>query len=337
MQLLPHSEIFDAEKNPQFWVLVDVLFYTVCQLQCSHMSRYEIVILLLLDLFLFVVKDEQDKLKIFHHLPKVFTLHLRGHPVIIIGVVAALAAHFVQHHRQTKSILFFLSVTCAVFFASFGAGVVLMAALEIGIVAAYMYMWETTYIAPPKTDDDLKIEQLLQKEDTIMRDHAIAQDLVTKLKKLRVALTHEKDNLKKQTDLADKESRDGEGDKEAEKEEDLVLKNMLDLDELSQLIEILVSQSSQEMKYWLPKDIMSVLNNEEVSAYLWAYLNTQDMMPSTSNVKKLIKYSRADSFSGHSGTALGEDYSFDLFTFDKNNIHQDSLVIGCSQIYKKFK
>ena len=200
MLLQPSSEIFDTEKNPQFWVLVDVLFYTICQLQCSHMSRYEIMILFLLDIFLFVVKDEQDKLRIFHSLPKIFTLHLRGHPLIILGVAASIAAHLLQHRKQTKSILFFLSVTTAVFFASFGVGVVLAAALEIGVVAAYMYMWETTYIAPPKTDDDLKIEQLLKKEDVIMRDHAIAQDLVTKLKKLKVALNREKDNLKKQKD-----------------------------------------------------------------------------------------------------------------------------------------
>ena len=137
--------------------------------------------------------------------------------------------------------------------------------------------------------------------------------------------------------VADKDSRDDNGDKDVEKEEDIVLKNMLDLDELKQLIEILVSQSSQEMKYWLPKDIVSVLNNEEVSAYLWAYLNTQDMIPTKNNVKKLIKYSRTDSLSTKTGTALGEDYNFDLFTYDKNNIHRDSLVLGCMQIFKKFK
>ena len=122
-----------------------------------------------------------------------------------------------------------------------------------------------------------------------------------------------------------------------DREDDLVSRNKLDLADLEQLIQILVSQSDQEMKYWLPKDILSVLNNEEVSAYLWAYLNTQDMIPHTVDTKKLMLLNRADSFGHNSGTALGEDFNFDLFNFDLINIHKDSLVIGCSQIYNKFK
>ena len=136
--------------------------------------------------------------------------------------------------------------------------------------------------------------------------------------------------------VADKDSRDDNGDKDVEKEEDIVLKNMLDLDDLRQLIEILVSHNSQEMKYWLPKEILSVMNNEEVSAYIWAYLNTQDMIPSPRAVKNIISFHRSDS-AATNGPSIGEDFNFDLFTFDKNNIHQDSLVIGCSQIFKKFR
>jgi hypothetical protein len=125
-----------------------------------------------------------------------------------------------------------------------------------------------------------------------------------------------------------------------DREDDYITKNRLNLDDLEQLIQILVSQSDQEMKYWLPKDILSVLNNEEVSAYLWAYLNTQDMIPHHTDQKTITSFNRADSFGhfGHnSGTSLGEDFNFDLFNFDLANIHKDSLVIGCSQIYRKFK
>ena len=91
--------------------------------------------------------------------------------------------------------------------------------------------------------------------------------------------------------VTERESKDNSV-KEGEKEEDLIIKNMLELDDLKKLIEILVSHNSQEMKYWLPKDILSVMNNEEVSAYLWAYLNTHDMIPSPRAVKNIVNINR---------------------------------------------
>ena len=113
---------------------------------------------------------------------------------------------------------------------------------------------------------------------------------------------------------------------------------MLNIIDVKQLIEILMSHNDQEMKYWLPKDILSVLQNEEVSAYLWAYLNPAEMLPEESNFKKFKTMSGADNFASlRLSNALGEDYNFDLFSFDKLNMHVDSLVIGCSQIYTKFK
>ena len=83
---------------------------------------------------------------------------------------------------------------------------------------------------------------------------------------------------------------------------------------------------------------MSVLNNEEVSAYLWAYLNTYDIFPDGPSMKKFKSLTVADSNSTMSAaSSLGTDFNFDLFAFDKANMYCDSLVLGCSQIYSKFK
>jgi hypothetical protein len=113
---------------------------------------------------------------------------------------------------------------------------------------------------------------------------------------------------------------------------------MLSLNDLQQLIDFLVAQNNQEMKYWLPKDILSVLQNEEVSAYLWAYLNPAEMLQEAPDLKCLRSMSNTENLNllTHSNS-WGEDFNFDLFAFDKANIHIDSLVIGCSQIFSKFK
>jgi hypothetical protein len=117
-----------------------------------------------------------------------------------------------------------------------------------------------------------------------------------------------------------------------------LIRQTLTVQDVKSLIEILLSHNSQEMKYWLPKDILSVLNNEEVSAYLLAYLNTQDMIPSPRSVKKNSKSNRKQKRDECESTAdIGVDFNFDLFAFDKSNLHQNSLVVGCTEIYKKFK
>ena len=193
-----NTDIFDIEKNYAVWILVDILFYTLSLLLSTHITRYETCILMCLDLFLLVVKDEYDKLKIFHSLPKVFVLHVKGNPFIVVMSVVLILSHLRQQHKSYKSILFFLAITCGVYFASFGISKMYAASFGVSVIAAFVYMWETaTFTAIPRLDDDLRFEQLLKKEDIVMKDHAIAQDLVAKLKKLKVALSIEKERNKK--------------------------------------------------------------------------------------------------------------------------------------------
>jgi hypothetical protein len=349
------SDSEDRKLYTSIWVLLDLLYYILNLAFNEKASIYETCILGLLDMFLYWTKDEKDKLRTFHSLPKVFLVHLRN-PVLLTAIAIALfGLHAWQQLKASRSVVFFAVIALAVFLASFGVSKIVALAFVTGIMASYMYLWESIEPQAPKEEPQVNFDQLTQhNDDPHMKDQAIAQDLVSKLKRLKVAIIYEQEKIRRHAIVqAEKlrqpqrrikrtrsrsvaESKDN-SDKDLEKEEDLVKKNMLELEDLKQLIEILVSHNSQEMKYWLPKDILSVLNNEEVSAYLWAYLNTQDMIPSPRAVKKLISKVKSEAGNLHLGSSIGEDFNFDLFTFDQNNIHQDSLVIGCSQIFSKFK
>ena len=349
------SDSDDRRLDTPTWLLLDLLYYLLNIGFNGYASMYEICMLGLLDAFLYWTKDEKDKLRIFHSLPKVFLVHLRNPILLTLLAFGLLLLHAWQHLRANKSVVFFMAISLAVFFASFGVTKIVALSFVTGIMASYMYLWESIEPMPAKDESAAKFDQITQhNDDPHMKDQAIAQDLVSKLKRLKVAMIYEQEKIRKHAMLQAEnlrqphrrikrtrsrsvaESKDN-SDKDIEKEEDLVKKNMLELEDLKQLIEILVSHNSQEMKYWLPKDILSVLNNEEVSAYLWAYLNTQDMIPSPRAVKKLISNAKSESVNLKLGSSIGEDFNFDLFTFDKNNFHQDSLVIGCSQIFSKFK
>jgi hypothetical protein len=92
------------------------------------------------------------------------------------------------------------------------------------------------------------------------------------------------------------------------------------------------------MKYWVPRDVQSVLNNEEASAYLLAYLNTQDMIPSPSEFRTGAKSKNKNSlFSRMSNIEnIGDDYNFNMFSYDLEVLHIDTMVHACTNIYKKF-
>ena len=355
LERLLASELEDRHLDVPIWTLLDCLYYAMNLHMNQKASLYEILMLAALDYFLQTTKDEKNKVKVFHNLPKVFLIHIGNPLVLTIMAIAMVALHCWQHLRLNKSVVFFLAITLSIFLSSFGVTKIIALSFVTGIMASYMYLWESIDPVTQKDEEFIKFDQLTQhNEDPHMKDQAIAQDLVSKLKRLKKAMIYKSEKDRKHAQLMAEpastrrksmkrtrsrsvaESKDN-SDKDVEKDEDVVKKCMLELDDLKQLIEILVSHNSQEMKYWLPKDILSVLNNEEVSAYLWAYLNTQDMIPSPRAVKKIISTVKSDSANQHMGSAIGEDFNFDLFSFDKNNIHQDSLVIGCSQIFSKYK
>lgn len=113
---------------------------------------------------------------------------------------------------------------------------------------------------------------------------------------------------------------------------------MLGINDIRTLIELLLAHNSQNMKYWIPKEVQSVLNNEEVSAYLLAYLNTQDMLPSPRffKSKNLTKFKNS-LFSRISKIEnIGDDYNFNIFSLDIDLRHKDTMVVAVSNIYQKF-
>jgi hypothetical protein len=343
------SDLGDRPADIDLWVLLDLVFYLMYIWLDKRASIFEIVTLGALDVFLYLTKDDRDKLKVFHSLPRIFLLHLKNNPILTILNLLTIGLHSWMHIRSNKSVVFFLAITLSIYCSSLGITKIIALSFVTGIMASYMYLWETIEPVPQRDEETLKFEQLSNNDDPFIKDQAIAQDLVSKLKRLKVAMIMEKERIRKtqmlrrdldknkvkrnrSRSVADKEDKDN-SDKDENQE---VIRNVLSLEDLKQLIEILVSHNSQEMKYWLPKDILSVLNNEEVSAYLWAYINTQDMIPSPRAVKNIIASNKQESIKLQTGNSIGEDFNFDFFDFAKNNIHKDSLLIACSQIYKKF-
>lgn len=108
--------------------------------------------------------------------------------------------------------------------------------------------------------------------------------------------------------------------------------------DIKTLIEILLAHNSSNLKYWIPRKVQSILNNEEVSAYLLAYLNTQDMLESPREFKgkrkSIFKNSRFATTEKLVNVA--DDYNFDVFDFDRDLLHVDTMVNAVNSIYRKF-
>lgn len=112
----------------------------------------------------------------------------------------------------------------------------------------------------------------------------------------------------------------------------------LDVEDIKTLIELLLAHNQNNLKYWIPQKVRSVLNNEEVSAYLLAYLNTQDVLESPRHFKgkKTHFITNPEFFKSKRLESIGEDYNFDVFSFDRETFHQDSMRIACQALYDKF-
>ena len=115
------------------------------------------------------------------------------------------------------------------------------------------------------------------------------------------------------------------------------LNSCLSVEDLKTLIEMLLAHNTQDMKYWIPREVKSVLNNEEVSAYLLAYLNTADMIPSPGNFKRIGRRLKNSLFSRIAKIEnIGDDFNFNIFSYDMEVLHKDTMVLACSSIYQKF-
>lgn len=342
------------------FIVADLLFYLLQAVLSKQASRYEISILAALEIFLLLGKDEKDKLSVFHSLPKVLIFDLHSNVLMVLLLLAFLGVQYVQEWNSRGVLTFFLAITVGVYAASFGVSKVLALGTFLLISFLYIYGWESLEAEQMRSKAEafggVEDEQMMHQErDSILKDQAIAQELVAKLKRLKVAMIYENERNKKIQTIQrrqqeqkhrsrSKSASRGKGEDDSgtepstnlEKEDDLVIKNRLDLNELEQLIQILVAQNNQDVKYWLPKDVVSVLNNEEVSAYLWAFLNTQDMARPTHGSKKFKKHTKQNRLQEPIISGLGEDYNHDLFAYDKQNMSIDTLVNGCCLIYSKF-
>jgi hypothetical protein len=199
--------LFDMQTNMHTWIMADVLFYTFNILLNKNTSTYEVMILAMLDIFLFVAKDDKDKLKIFHSLPKLFLLHIRNNPVLTLMTTFFLAVHLIQHKKSSSVITLFTAITLAIFGASFGISRIVSCGLLTGVMAAYMYIWENSDTLPPVQPEAPVIQPSspdLPTDDHMVKDQAIAQDLVSKLKKLKAALIIEMENTKKMFNSKDR-------------------------------------------------------------------------------------------------------------------------------------
>lgn len=187
------------------WLCLDALYYLAQLYLNQKASAYELVILALLDVFLYAAKDDKEKLQAFHNLPKVFLLHLQEKAILNLLTMALVGLHTFLQMGSNKSVVFFLAITLAIFLSSFGTTRVVGVSFVTGIMASYMYLWES--LEPPAqpstfredTDSPLKLDQMSVPEDVHVKDHAIAQDLVTKLKRLKVAMIIEQEKSRKST------------------------------------------------------------------------------------------------------------------------------------------
>ena len=191
----------DREVDSHTWLLLDLLFYLANLWANPRLSCYDLAVLGGLDAFLFLAKDERQKLQLFHNLPKLFLLHLRSPPLLNLLALGLVALHVSQQLRANKSVLFFAGVTLFVFFAALGTTKIIALSFVTGIMASYLYLWEA--IEPnSKTlaadENNLKaVEDNSTQDENQFKDQAIAQEIVSKLKKLKVAMIIEQERHKK--------------------------------------------------------------------------------------------------------------------------------------------
>ena len=171
---------------------------------------------------------------------------------------------------------------------------------------------------------------------------AVAEDLIVKLKNLKFNMICQKEQLaidrrkefkkSKSKSFSNMESDDVETqDDNKHQNSQATLPDTLDITDIKTLIELLLAHNSYNMKYWIPKQVQSVLNNEEVSAYLLAYLNTADILESPRNFKgkQTAHLNSSKFFSNSKLDTIAEDYNFDVFTYDREILHQDTLRNAC--------
>lgn len=180
----------------QLWLLADLLFYIANALLSQRCSTYEIVIFACLDVFLLLAKDEKDKLRLFHGLPKVFMLHWKNSVFLTAFSITTIAAQCLQSSAPT-SVGLFLVITTSIFAASLGVTRITAASFMVGIAAAYMYIWESVEPHHKKAEEVPEDSDPDQNDDQMLKDHAIAQDLVSKLKRLKVAMIMDKEKSRK--------------------------------------------------------------------------------------------------------------------------------------------
>ena len=195
----------DREVDSHTWLLLDLLFY-LCNLWANpRLGCYEVAVLGLLDGFLFISKDERQKLLMFHNLPKLFVLHLRSPLLLNLLALGLVAVHVWQHLRSNRSVLFFAAVTVFIFFASLGTTKIIALSFVTGIMASYMYLWETiepNWKGLAADENNLKaVEDTSTQDENQFKDQAIAQEIVSKLKKLKVAMIIEQERHKKSGQL----------------------------------------------------------------------------------------------------------------------------------------
>jgi hypothetical protein len=180
----------------QLWLIADLVFYTANALLSQRSSTYEILIFACLDVFLLLAKDEKDKLRLFHGLPKVFLLHWKNNLLLTAFSVLVLVLQGLQSETPAL-ICFFLAITGSIFAASTGVTRITAASFVVGIAAAYMYIWENVEPAVKKPEEDSSENDGDPNDDQVLKDHAIAQDLVSKLKRLKVAMIMDKEKSRK--------------------------------------------------------------------------------------------------------------------------------------------
>lgn len=124
------------------WVLLDLLFYCMHLYWPNQSSSYEVLILCVLDVSLYMLSDGLDRVAVFHNLPKVYLLHIRNPLVLTIACISLLVLHVLVNQNSAKIHLFFMKVSLAVFLSSFGVSKIVALSFVTGVMASYIYLWD---------------------------------------------------------------------------------------------------------------------------------------------------------------------------------------------------
>ena len=200
----------DRELDVHIWVLLDFLHCLLYLTYCSTIEKYEILVLGLLDIFLFTSKDDRQKVVLFHNSPKIYFLHLKNPILLTSFTTLCVLLHLCQHLRTSKAALFIMGVNLSVYISSYGITKIISLSFVTAIMASYMYLWE--FLEPNQASfEDLfiKPDDDSTEDDNQFKDQAIAQDLVGRLKKLKVAMIIQQEREKKNGHMKkERESRD---------------------------------------------------------------------------------------------------------------------------------